>query len=206
MGSGDTSNGNGGPPEGREPRVRGLDEIGQQAKRGLPPVHLWNPPYCGEMDMRIRRDGTWEYLGSPIRRPALVRLFSTILRLDPDGRYYLVTPVEKIGIQVDDAPFVAVRLDVEGGPGPETALRFTTNVGDETVAGPHAPIRVETHPETGEPSPYVLVRANLEALMARPVFYELVAHGVERNNPGGKVLGVWSRGVFFPLGKTDMAK
>ncbi|MFP3944598.1 MAG: DUF1285 domain-containing protein [Alphaproteobacteria bacterium] len=190
------------PPDGRE-AVRGLDQVEHQLDAGLPPVHLWNPPHCGEIDMRIRRDGTWEYMGSPIRRAPLVRLFSTILRRDPDGCYYLVTPVEKIRIQVDDAPFVAVRLDVEGGPGPDTALRFTTNLGDETVAGPDAPIRVETDPETGEPSPYVLVRANLEALMARPVFYELTEQGVEREGPEGKVLGVWSRGAFFPLGQVE---
>lgn len=195
-----------GAPGGGPPPIRGLEEAGKESKpgvSGLPPVHLWNPPYCGDIDMRIRRDGTWEYQGSPIRRPALVRLFSTILRLDEDGRYYLVTPVEKMGIQVDDAPFVAVRLDVEGVPGRDQALRFTTNVGDETVAGPDVPMRVETDPESGEPSPYVLVRANLEALIARPVFYELVERAVEGEGPDGPALGVWSRGRFFPLGRTE---
>lgn len=182
--------------------IRGLEEAENERPGAgrLPPVHSWNPPYCGESQMRIRRDGTWEYRGSPIRRPALVRLFSTILRRDEDGRYYLVTPVEKLGIEVDDAPFLAVRLDAEGGRGPDAVLRFTTNVGDETVAGPETPIRVETNPRTGEPSPYVLVRARLEALIARPVFYELVERGVEKAGPDGPVPGVWSRGQFFPLG------
>lgn len=189
------------PADGALP-LRGIEHTDTGGK-GLPPVHLWNPPDCGDIDMRIRRDGTWEYRGSPIRRPELVRLFSTILRRDEDGRYYLVTPVEKMGIRVDDAPFVAIRVDREGPPGPRQSLRFVTNVGDETVAGPDAPIRVSTEPETGEPSPYVLVRHNLEALIARPVFYELVSLGVDRQETDRHLFGVWSGGIFFPLGSLD---
>jgi len=137
---------------------------------GLPPVHLWNPPFCGDLDMRIARDGTWFYQGTPIGRKELVRLFSTILRKD-DDKYFLVTPVEKVGITVDDAPFVAVDFEASG-----EALIFETNVGDFVSAGPEHPIRVERDAETGEPSPYVLVRSNLEALIDRKSFYRLVDH------------------------------
>ena len=141
------------------------------AKRGLPPVHEWNPPFCGDLDMRIARDGTWFYLGTPIGRSELVKLFSSILRKDGDD-YFLVTPVEKVGITVDDAPFVAVDFEIVDGN-----LRFETHVGDFATAGPDHPIRVERDPETGEPSPYVLIRANLEALIDRKSFYRLVDIG-----------------------------
>lgn len=162
--------------------------------KGLPPVHLWNPDFCGDIDMRIARDGTWYYLGSPIGRKPLVRLFSTILRHDEDGKYYLVTPVEKVGIRVDDAPFVAVEMTVEG-TGEDQVLHFRTNVDDWVTAGPDHPIRVEIDPATEEPSPYVHVRARLEALIARAVFYDLVDLAVERDGH----LGVWSAGRFFPI-------
>lgn len=158
--------------------------------RGLPPVHLWNPDHCGQIDILIRADGLWLHEGSPIGRPELVRLFSTILRKDPDG-FHLVTPVEKLKITVEDAPFQAVRVDREGD-----ALVFTTDVGDRTEAGPDNPIRVETDAATGEPSPYVHVRRGLEARITRPVFYELVETGETRDG----VRGVVSNGVFFPLG------
>jgi len=161
--------------------------------RGLPPVHLWNPPFCGDLDMRIARDGTWFYLGTPIGRPALVRLFSTILRRDGDD-YFLVTPVEKVGITVDDAPFVAVDFEVEG-VGSDQALRFETNVGDHVTAGPEHPIRVVRDPETGEPSPYVLVRSNLEALIDRKSFYRLVEIGDRQDG----WFGLWSGGAFFRI-------
>ena len=161
--------------------------------RGLPPVHLWNPPHCGEIDIRIRKDGVWFHEGSPIGREALVRLFSSVLRLDPDG-YHLVTPVEKMKISVEDAPFIAVRVDRDGD-----VLRFMTNVGDEVEAGPDNRIRVETDPATGEPRPYVHVRRGLEALIARPVFYELVEMAQPRQTPSGEEFGVSSHGVWFPV-------
>lgn len=166
--------------------------------KGLPPVHLWNPAFCGDIDMRIARDGTWFYQGTPIGRKPMVRLFSTILRRDGDD-YLLVTPVEKVGIKVDDAPFVAVRLDVQG-EGERQVLRFVTNVEDEVEAGPDHPLRVVIDPQTQEPSPYVHVRANLEALINRSVFYQLVELAVSRTVDGQRWLGVWSHGEFFPLG------
>ena len=167
------------------------------SKRGLPPVHLWDPPDCGDLDMRIARDGTWFYLGTPIGRPELVRLFSTILRKDGD-RFVLVTPVEKVGIVVDDAPFVAVDFHAEG-QGDDQTLTFVTNLGDEAVAGPDHPIRVERDPETGEPSPYVLIRARLEALIDRKSFYRLVEIGAHHEHEGESWFGLWSGGVFFPI-------
>ena len=167
--------------------------------KGLPPVDKWNPPFCGDLDMRIARDGTWFYLGSPIGRKRLVRLFSTVLRHDADGKYYLVTPVEKIGITVDDAPFVAVEMTVDGA-GEGQVLRFRTNVDDWVTADGKHPIRVDIDPGSGEPSPYVLVRGRLEALIARSVFYDLVALGVERGTGDSYAFGVWSSGCFFPLG------
>ncbi|GAW34677.1 hypothetical protein RA2_01729 [Roseovarius sp. A-2] len=166
--------------------------VAKQA-RGLPPVHDWNPPFRGDLDMRIARDGTWFYQGTPITRPALVRLFSTILRRDGDD-YFLVTPVEKVGITVDDAPFVAVDIEPEGA-GQEQTLRFETNVGDHVTAGPDHPIRVSRDPETGEPAPYVLVRANLEALIDRKSFYRLVEIG----DCSGGWFGLWSGGAFFRI-------
>ncbi|MDO8288687.1 MAG: DUF1285 domain-containing protein [Parvibaculum sp.] len=166
--------------------------------RGLPPVHLWNPDFCGDLDMRIARDGTWFYMGTPIGRERLVRLFSTILRHDEDGKYYLVTPVEKVGIKVDDAPFLAVAMKAEG-EGREQVLTFTTSVGDDTVAGPEHPMRFVIDEESGEPAPYVHVRARLEALINRAVFYDLVNLGVEEQHEGATWFGVWSSGVFFPF-------
>ena len=162
-------------------------------KGGLPPVHEWNPPHCGDIDMRIARDGTWFYQGTPIGRPGLVRLFSTILRRDGDD-YVLVTPVEKVGITVDDAPFVAVDFERRGDD-----LEFETNVGDRMTAGPDHPIRVVRDPETGEPSPYVLVRANLEALIDRKSFYRLVEIGEHADHNGDQWFGVRSSGMFFPI-------
>jgi hypothetical protein len=167
--------------------------------KGLPPVHLWNPPFCGDIDMRIARDGTWYYLGSPIGRKPMVKLFSSVLRKDGED-YFLVTPVEKVGIRVDDAPFVAVTLSVEG-EGERQRLRFATQVDDEVVAGPEHPLRVELDPLTGEPSPYLQVRANLDALVHRNVFYQLVELAVEREMAGQQWLGVWSDGEFFPVGQ-----
>lgn len=168
-----------------------------KGKKGPPPVHLWNPPYCGDLDIRIARNGQWWYLGTPIGRLELVKLFASVLKLE-DGKHYLVTPVEKIGITVDDAPFVAVDFRAEGAGGART-LVFETNVGDETRAGPENPIRVVRDPETGEPSPYVHVRRGLEALIDRKSFYRLVDIGEHREVDGQRWFGVASGGVFFPI-------
>lgn len=164
-----------------------------QSKKGLPPVHMWNPPFCGDLDIRIARDGTWFYLGTPIGRKELVRLFSTILRKDDDN-YFLVTPVEKVGITVDDAPFVAVDFEATGSDG-DQVLCFETNVGDFSEAGPDNPIRVVRDPETGEPSPYIHIRAGLEALIDRKSFYRLVELGVHHDD----WFGLWSADRFFPI-------
>lgn len=165
--------------------------------KGPAPVHLWNPPFCGDLDMRIARDGTWFYLGTPIGRKELVKLFSSILRRDGDD-YFLVTPVEKVGITVDDAPFVAVDFTASGS-GPDQSLTFTTQVDDTVTAGPDNPIRVTRDPETGEPSPYVLVRANLWALIDRKSFYRLVDIGTTAPHDGTDWFGLWSGGQFFPV-------
>jgi hypothetical protein len=176
-------------------KLEGVAQAAKQAPgRGLPPVHLWNPPHSGEIDIVIARDGSWRHEGARIGREAMVRLFSTILRKDPDG-IYLVTPVEKLKITVEDAPFVAVRVDQATGEDGAPVLRFVTNVGDEVEAGPENPIRVETD-AAGEPRPYVHVRRGLEALIARPVFYELVELAQAR---AGR-LGVDSGGAWFDLG------
>lgn len=174
-----------------KPGLEGVVAAAKQAPgRGLPPVHLWNPPNCGEIDIRIRKDGLWFHEGTPIGREALVRLFSTVLRKDEDG-IYLVTPVEKLKITVEDAPFIAVRVDREG-----EVLRFVTNVGDEVEAGPENAIRVEMDEATGEPRPYLHVRRGLEALIARPVFYELVEIARERDG----AMQVSSNGAWFTVG------
>ena len=187
--------------------LKGLAAAEAEGKkaRGLPPVHLWNSDFCGDIDMRIARDGTWFYTGTPIGRPPMVRLFSTILRHDEDGKYYLVTPVEKVGIKVDDAPFLAVTMQATGS-GREQVLGFTTSVGDDTIAGAEHPIRFEVDAATGEPAPYVHVRARLEALIARAVFYDLVELGREEMHQGKNWFGVWSSGIFFPFMPADEMK
>lgn len=180
------------------PSAEGLAASARAASaRGLPPVHKWDPPFCGDLDMRIARDGTWFYQGTPIGRKELVRLFSTILRKD-DDKYFLVTPVEKVGITVEDAPFVAVDFEASGS-GAEQALTFHTNVGDTATAGPDAPIRVTRDPKTGEPSPYVMIRAGLEALIDRKSFYRLVELGAHAQHEGASWFGLWSGGQFFPV-------
>jgi hypothetical protein len=184
--------------------LRGLAQAQAEGAGGrkLPPVDRWNPEHCGEIDMRIARDGTWFYLGTPIGRPALVRLFSTILRREPDGSYVLVTPVEKVGLKVEDVPFIAVGVDIEG-KGHDQRLKFLTNVGDEAVAGAEHPLRV-SHRDDGEPQPYVHIRGALEARLARSVFYELVAIAEERVDAHGRrELGVWSSGQYFALGSPE---
>ncbi|WP_339485419.1 DUF1285 domain-containing protein [Pseudomonas sp. EL_65y_Pfl2_R95] len=174
-----------------------LSQIPKSEKKGLPPVHLWNPDFCGDIDMRIARDGTWFYMGTPIGRKPMVKLFSTIIRRDGDD-YVLVTPVEKVGIRVDVAPFVTITLAVEGD-GEGQVLRFTNNVDDEIVADAEHPIRVELDPQTQEPAPFLLVRTNLEALIHRNVFYQLVELAVPREIDGQNWLGVWSSGEFFRI-------
>ena len=167
------------------------------ARKGPPPVHLWNPPFCGDLDMRIARDGTWFYLGTPIGRMPLVKLFSSVLKREGD-RFYLVTPVEKVGITVDDAPFVAVDFTA-AGEGRDRTLTFLTHVDDAVTAGPDHPIRVVRDPETGEPAPYVMVRRGLEALIDRKSFYRLVDL-CEPETVGGVVqFGLWSGGAFFAV-------
>ncbi len=174
---------------------RGVSQELAKLAGAIPPVERWNPAHCGTIDIRIARDGTWYHEGTSIGRQELVRLFSTVLRRETDG-YYLVTPAEKMKITVEDAPFLAVLLRVDG-EGRDQKLVFTTNVGDETTIGPDHSIRVEIDPATQEPSPYVHVRGGLEAKIARPVFYQL-ADLAEWRRDG--MLGVWSDGVFFPLG------
>jgi hypothetical protein len=185
---------------GNAPAAPSLDALTTAARgagaKGLPPVHLWNPAYCGEIDMRIAADGTWFYNGTPIGRPALVRLFSTILRKDPE-RYVLVTPVERVGIVVEDVPFVAVEMAVEG-KGDQRLIRFRTNVDDWTAADGQHPMRFEREPTEGL-RPYVLVRGELWARVNRAVFYDLVELGEERDTPDGRRFGIASGGVFFPM-------
>jgi len=181
----------------------GLEGIVAAAKaqapgRGLPPVHLWHPAHCGDIDIVIRRNGLWFHEGTPIGREALVRLFSTVLRKDPDG-FHLVTPVEKLRIEVEDAPFIAIRVDQVQDSAGRPVLRFQTNVGDEVDAGADNAIRVEADPETGEPRPYLHVRRGLEALINRPVFYEMSEWAEERDTPEGPTMGVWSAGAWFPI-------
>ena len=169
----------------------------EESGKGLPPVHLWNPEFTGDIDIRIARDGTWYHEGTVIEREGLVRLFSTILKKEGD-RYYLVTPVEKAGIVVEDAPFVAVDFEVEG-TGDAQVLVFVTNVGDHVVAGKDNAIRVERDPATGEPSPYLHVRAGLEALIDRKSFYRLVELGVHEDG----WFGIRSDGAFFAMIPSD---
>ncbi|MEA3053466.1 MAG: uncharacterized protein QOG72_2369 [Sphingomonadales bacterium] len=170
-----------------------LAEIARLAEeKKLPPVDKWNPSHCGDSEMRIARDGTWYHQGSPIGRQAMVRLFSTILRREEDGRFVLVTPVEKLDIAVEDAPFVAVELKAEGS-GETMSLAFRLNTGDVVVAGPEHPLRFEAGPEG--PHPYLGVRGGLEALIARPVYYELAELALAGDEPAG----LWSGGAFFAM-------
>ena len=171
--------------------------VSAASRTGPPPVHLWNPPFCGDIDMRIARDGTWFYLGTPIGRPALVKLFSGILKREADA-YFLVTPVEKVGIRVDDAPFVAVDFDATGTGAAQT-LTFTTKTEDRATAGPDHPIRVVRDRATGAPAPYIHIRANLEALIDRKSFYRLVELGSHAPYLGASWFGLWSGGAFFPM-------
>jgi len=170
------------------------------AARGFPPVHLWNPPFCGDIGMKIARDGTWFYRGSPIGRMPMVKLFASILRKDPD-RHVLVTPVEMVSVEVEDAPFLAVAMDREEGPdGPQ--LVFRTNLDDETRAGAACPIRFERSAADGV-KPYVLVRGDLWALVTRPLFLDLVEMGEIRDIDGARLFGVASGGAFFAMAPAE---
>lgn len=169
---------------------------------GLPPVHLWNPPFCGDIDIRISRDGQWFYQGSPIGREAMVRLFSTVLRYDEDHCFYLVTPVEKVRIQVDDAPFIATSLTVKPGDSGQI-LTFTTNVGDNAELGKDHPLWLAPDKQSGFMQPYILVRDRLKALIHRNVFYELVELAEERIINGQKQLIVSSNNHSFSLGSLE---
>ena len=160
------------------------------AERRLPPIDQWNPPHCGDSGMRIARDGTWFHEGAPIRRPAMVRLFASLLRREDDGRYVLVTPVEKLDLIVEDAPFVAVEARSEGN-GAERRIAFRLNTDEPVVAGPDHKVRMV------EGRPYLTVRAGLEAAISRPVYYELAELALEE---GADPPGLWSDGSFFPLG------
>ena len=193
-----------------ESEIRGETDAGQlaaliaraagdtNAKKGLPPVERWNPPFCGDLDMEIRSDGTWFYMGTPIGRQPLVRLFSTVLRKDDDGKTYLVTPVEKVGIRVQDAPFVAVEMAVSG-EGSEQKLTFRSNVGDVAEAGPEHLLRFEIKGENSELKPYLHIRGNLEALVSRPVMYDLVELGEHIEIEGVSMFAIRSGGVLFPV-------
>jgi hypothetical protein len=196
------------PGLGEATDTAGLEAlIGRAARagKGLPPVERWNPPFCGDLDMEIKRDGTWFYLGTPIGRMPLVQLFSTVLRKDDDGKTYLVTPVEKVGIRVEDAPFVAVEVDASG-EGSAQVLTFRTNVGDVVEAGPDNPLRFVDEEGTDGLKPYLLVRGRLEALVARPVMYELAELGEEIDVDGRTMFAVRSRGAVFPIMPADTLK
>ena len=184
-------------PDGLSSIVKAAQENAARAD-GLPPVETWNPPFCGDLDMRIGADGLWYYLKTPIGRPELVRLFSTVLRRDEDEKYYLVTPVEKIGITVDDAPFLGVDISADG-EGKDQILRLETNVGDVVFIDKDHPIRFEDEEGTKGLKPYVHIRGRLEALVNRAMFYELVKLAVNHDIDGEDWFGVWSAGIFFPM-------
>ncbi|WP_415183603.1 DUF1285 domain-containing protein [Phaeovulum sp.] len=185
------------PQKNVKPSAEGLAAAATAAtKKGPPPVHLWNPAFCGDLDMEIRRDGTWFYLGTPIGRQPLVRLFASILKREGDS-YFLVTPVEKVGIRVADVPFIAVDAEATGA-GPTQTLTFTTNVGDTVTASADNPLRV-TRDATGEPSPYVHIRRGLEARIDRKTFYRLIDIASHAPHQGEDWLGLWSAGTFFPI-------
>jgi hypothetical protein len=177
-------------------RIGGLEAlIRAQATKGPAPVERWDPPYCGDIGLSIRADGVWLYRDSPITRPALVKLFASVLRKDADGRHYLVTPVEKIDVAVADAPLLAVEMEVRG-TGASQSLIFRTNVDDVATAGPEHPLRFAIEARSGGVKPYLRVRGQLEALATRALAYDLVEIAIAEEARG---LGVWSSGVFFPM-------
>jgi hypothetical protein len=185
----------------------GLDSITgalAEASKRAPPVELWDPPFCGNLDMRIAADGTWHYLKTPIGRPALVKLFASVLKREGDN-YFLVTPVEKCGIQVDDAPFIAVELKVEEGALGQV-LNFRTNVDEWIDCGPDHQLRFDPEPRTGGLKPYLHVRRGLWAKVTRPLFFDLVDLGEEREISGTALFGVSSMSAFFPMAPADQVK
>lgn len=182
------------PSQGLDALLRAAKESGEAGAR---PVDKWNPPYCGSIGMSIRRDGVWLYQGSPIGRIALVKLFASILRKDDDGKTYLVTPAEKIDVDVEDVPFLAVELAVSG-EGRDQALTFRTNVDDVVTVDAAHPLRFQVSEPDGGLKPYVLVRGRLEALCTRAVYMELVSLA-EANDEDVEAVGVWSGGVWWPL-------
>ncbi len=171
-------------------------------RKKAPPVDSWNPPYCGEIGLQIASDGTWSYLKSPIGRASLVKLFASVLRKDEDGRHYLVTPVEKIGIEVEDSPFLAVEMAVRG-QGKQQSLVLRTNVDDVVTAGPEQPLCFVRDMQTGGLKPYVLVRGRLEARLTRALTYDLVELGQVEAVDGEEKFGVWSGGRFFAMASAD---
>ena len=177
------------------------DAVKSTSRKGPPPIHLWNPAYCGEIDMRIGVDGTWFYLGTPIGRPALVKLFASILKREGE-KYFLVTPVEKCGIAVDDAPFMAVELRIDDGAAGRQ-LCFRTNVDDWIACGPDHPLRFEPEAATGGLKPYLHIRHDLWAKVNRAVFYELVDMGEVREIAGIAMFGVSSAGQFYAMAQLD---
>lgn len=190
------------PTDATTNRIAGLEALVKaQAGKGPAPVEKWNPPYCGDIGMRIRSDGVWFYQGSPIGRMALVKLFAGVLRKDADGRHYLVTPAEKVDVAVDDAPFLAVEMELRGS-GRGQSLTFRTNVDDIVEAGPGHPIRFVVEPGSEGLKPYLLVRGRLEALVTRALYYDLVELAVTGDKGG---LGLWSGGTFIPLQGQDAA-
>ena len=194
--------------ESGKQRAGGVDGIAAAAKRegakGPPPVHLWNPPFCGDLDMRIASDGTWFYLGTPIGRLPLVKLFASVLKREGD-KHFLVTPVEKCGIVVDDAPFLAVEMQVERGAAGQV-LHFRTNVDDWVACGPEHGLRFVTDPATQGLKPYLHVRRDLWAKVSRAVFYDLVELGEERMADGTLMFGVTSMNAFFAMAPADSLK
>jgi hypothetical protein len=184
-----------------ERQSESLDGLASNARKaggqGPPPVHLWNPPFCGDLDMRIASDGTWHYLKTPIGRPAMVKLFASVLKREAD-RYFLVTPVEKVGITVEDAPFMAVEMRAEDGAGGRV-LHFRTNVDDWVACGPGHALRFQPELDTGGLKPYLHVRRELWAKVTRSVFFELVDLGEERNVAGIEMFGVVSGGEFYAM-------
>ena len=173
------------------------EAVSESKKRELPPVHKWNPPFQGKIDMRITRQGTWLYNSTPINRPAMVRLFSTILRRDGD-RYYLVTPVEKVEIDVDDAPFTAIDFEA-AGEGCDQVVMFETNVGEKVIAGPDHPIRLQIGENDRVTIPYILIRDNLEAIVDRKSYFRLI----DICTVHGDWFGLWSDGMFFRFARSD---